>query len=459
MKYLASEYSLSASIGTTVVVGITGFLLLTNMSRILGRAQTHFYSGKNGIRLGTKDGRELTFIELCKSVLPPVRLNPFLFNGHLQTMWTVLKSEAVPIYYKRKVFEQRDPAYPGSFAVDFVTRPYKGSDSSLPPRTAYYTDEEFAKIRSEDTRPMLVALHGLSGGSYELYLRHVLAPLVAEEGGWEACVVNSRGCARSKITSSILFNARTTWDVRQVVNWLRETFPNRPLYGVGFSLGANMLTNYVGEEGANCQLTAAVAISCPWSLDVSNMGLQRSWFNKNVYSRSMGTNLKKLYNRHKESVLKNSAIDPQEVENVRFLHEFDRAVQCPTWGYPTEQAYYRDASSADSVLAIRVPFLAISAEDDPIVCDEAIPRQEFLQSPYGVLCTTSLGGHLGWCELGGDRWMSRATTSFFQKMAREVDSKHYPRQHPLPEGEVRSEKREPLKPWFDPMRRRMHVDT
>lgn len=41
-------------------------------------------------------------------------------------------------------------------------------------------------------------------------------------------------------------------------------------------------------------------------------------------------------------------------------------MRCPTWGYPTEYAYYRDASSSDSVLAIRIPFLAINALDDPV---------------------------------------------------------------------------------------------
>ena len=43
-----------------------------------------------------------------------------------------------------------------------------------------------------------------------------------------------------------------------------------------------------------------------------------------------------------------------------------RVVQGPTWGYPTEGAYYRDASSADSVFAVRIPLLAINAEDDPV---------------------------------------------------------------------------------------------
>lgn len=452
-------FELPPAILSITLLGITGLFITGRMSRILGWAKTNYYHGKNSIQLKLKDGQMTTLAGLCQRVLPPCKLNPFLFNGDLQTMWTVLKSQAVPIYYKRHLFEQEDPVYPGTFAVDFVVKPYEGSDNELPPRTTNYTKEEFANIASDDSKPMIVALHGLSGGSYELYLRHVLAPLVTEEGGWEACVVNSRGCANSKITTPVLFNARATWDVRQTVKWLREKFPNRPLYGVGFSLGANILTNYLGEEGADCQLKAAVALSCPWALDVSNLALQRTWLGRNVYSRAMGTNLKKLYNIHKDSILKISAVDPEEVERVRFLHEFDRAIQCPTWGYPTEQAYYRDASSVDSVLAIRIPFLAISAQDDPIVADEAIPRQEFLQTPYGVLCTTSLGGHLSWFELGGGRWMARATTAFFQAMARDVDAEHFSKVHPLPEGEIRRFKREPLKPWFDPMRRRMHISA
>jgi hypothetical protein len=54
-----------------------------------------------------------------------------------------------------------------------------------------------------------------------------------------------------------------------------------------------------------------------------------------------------------------------------------RALQCPTWGYPTEGAYYRDATSTDSMLAIRIPFLSIQAEDDPVSYD----RLEFVDSP------------------------------------------------------------------------------
>ena len=75
----------------------------------------------------------------------------------------------------------------------------------------------------------------------------MLQPLV--EAGWEALVVNSRGCARSEITSGILYNARATWDVTQIVEWAQVTWPRRKLFGIGFSLGANILVNVCIERG------------------------------------------------------------------------------------------------------------------------------------------------------------------------------------------------------------------
>jgi len=173
---------------------------------------------------------------------PPCQLNPLLFNGHIQTMWTATKQHGPPVYYKRKVFQADQHVYQGSFAVDFAVKPYTEGDPSLPPRTTYYTEDEYENLGSEDSRPQLVVLHGLSGGSHEIYLRHVIAPLIADTL-WDVCVVNSRGCAMSEVTGSVLYNARATWDVRQVVKWLRQKFPNRPLFGLGFSLGANILTN------------------------------------------------------------------------------------------------------------------------------------------------------------------------------------------------------------------------
>lgn len=80
----------------------------------------------------------------------------------------------------------------------------------------------------------------------------------------------------------------------------------------------------------------------------------------------MGTSMKKLIENHVDEVTKNPKLDIERIRKVKYLHEFDREVQGPTWGYPTEGAYYRDASSSDSLLAARIPILGINATDDPV---------------------------------------------------------------------------------------------
>ncbi|PKY06849.1 AB-hydrolase YheT [Aspergillus campestris IBT 28561] len=410
------------------------------LSWLRPKGRISFHNAKdNGLILTRKAGKsagreQVTLIDICRAATPThCDLNPFLFNGHLQTAWTAVKYDPVPVYYKRRMFEADSPMYSGHFAMDFMVKPYEvptegpetdperihTQPSGLPERTSFFSSDELSALPSDDTRPMLVALHGLSGGSHEVYLRHVVAPLVAD-GTWEACVVNSRGCAQTKISTGVLYNARATWDVRQAVKWLRKTFPNRPLFGIGFSLGANILTNYLGEEGDACQLKAAVLCASPWNLDVSSSNLQNTVMGLHVYSKVMGTSMKALFEQHVEEISKNPRIDVEAVRSITHLHEFDRALQCAAWGYPTEGAYYRDASSIDSLHGIKIPFFCIQAEDDPIASSKAFPYHEVTQTPYGVMMTTSWGGHLGWFELGGGRWFVKPVNNFLNKMA-EVD--------------------------------------
>ncbi|KAI1438740.1 Alpha/Beta hydrolase protein [Xylaria sp. CBS 124048] len=419
----------------------------------LGQAKIEFTTAPESLTLQDTDGKATSLLEVCRETVPPCNLNPLLFNGHLQTAWTVTKAHGPPVHYKRRMFESDNAMLKGTFAVDFVTEPSTDSDESLPPRTTYFSKSELAGMSSDDSRPMLVVLHGLTGGSHEVYLRHAIAPLV-DSSKWEICIVNSRGCAKSKITSGLFYNGRATWDIRQTVKWLRATYPNRPLFGLGFSLGANILTNYVGEEGANCQFKAAVVVSSPWNLDVSNKVLRSTWIGHEIYLKTLGTSLRTLVNNNREEIEKFCNVSLAELDNVKYLYEFDRAYQCPTWGYPTEEAYYRDASSVESLLAVRIPLLAINAQDDPIACNMALPYAEAAKTPYAVLCTTSMGGHIGWFEAGGGRWHAKPVCNFLNHMAFKIDHSSIDSQTngkvtystPMSTGE------------FSPLRRKLHMD-
>lgn len=59
-------------------------------------------------------------------------------------------------------------------------------------------------------------------------------------------------------------------------------------------------------------------------------------------------------------------------------------------------------------------------ETAQIAVKEAIPFLEFEQNPLTVLCTTSLGGHLSWFEMGGGRWFAKPVSWLLDTFERPI---------------------------------------
>ena len=74
----------------------------------------------------------------------------------------------------------------------------------------------------------------------------------------------------------------------------------------------------------------------------------------------------------------------------------------PLWPFPSATAYHAYARSDHSLPGIRVPFLAISSKDDPMVRE--VPT-DCGNNGWCAVVLTDGGGHLGWFEdKEGSRW-------------------------------------------------------
>lgn len=89
-----------------------------------------------------------------------------------------------------------------------------------------------------------------------------------EQGGhgWRGIVVTSRGCANAPLRTPKLYHCGATYDLKTSMLYIAHKFPNAPVYGIGFSLGAGMLTRYLGTEGGGSQMKAGIAVGAPWDL-------------------------------------------------------------------------------------------------------------------------------------------------------------------------------------------------
>jgi predicted alpha/beta-fold hydrolase len=105
----------------------------------------------------------------------------------------------------------------------------------------------------------------------------------------------------------------------------------------------------------------------------------------------------------------------------------------PKFPFPDADAYYVGCSSHIMVQHIKVPFLAINAGDDPIVCSAPMDGGG---NDLVVMCLTKGGGHVGWFQAGPDhvdRWTTKPVLEWLKLMGRDVV--HEPRGRPLYVGE------------------------
>ncbi|KAF8902108.1 AB-hydrolase YheT [Gymnopilus junonius] len=349
----------------------------------------------------------------CPSLWSEFRPLWWLFNGHLQTIYCVMGdfSKNDLMWYHRVFLRLTDG---GTLGVDFAPA-------------------DLSKVKKD--APIIVVQHGLTGGSYEPYVRAILSRACApvEEGGlgYRAAVINFRGCAGVPITSPLLYSAGHTDDTRQALMYIAQEYPDAPLLGLGFSLGANVLTRYLGEEGTLSRVHSAIMLGCPWDLRQNNHGLLNSFSGKHIYSKGMGGNLLRLVKRHLKSLIKDpdhqvakAAFETLKLNNPtleKFDDTFTRIAGGPSphFPFPDADAYYVWGSSHNMVGKITVPFLAINAADDPVV--RHVPMDGG-GNGLVVMELTKGGGHLGWFQAGPgyvDRWTTKPVLEWLKLMGQD----------------------------------------
>uniref|UniRef100_A0A452Z6W6 Serine aminopeptidase S33 domain-containing protein n=1 Tax=Aegilops tauschii subsp. strangulata TaxID=200361 RepID=A0A452Z6W6_AEGTS len=113
-------------------------------------------------------------------------------------------------------------------------------------------------ISSDDSTPIVVVVPGLTSDSTAAYVKHLVFSMASN--GWNVVVGNHRGLGGISITSDCFYNGGWTEDIREVVNYLHQKYPEAPLFTVGTSLGANILVKYLGEEGGSTPVAGAASI-------------------------------------------------------------------------------------------------------------------------------------------------------------------------------------------------------
>ncbi|MGU9958177.1 MAG: hydrolase [Arenicellales bacterium WSBS_2016_MAG_OTU3] len=252
------------------------------------------------------------------------------------------------------------------------------------------TDEN-SNQNSDDT-PLILLIHGLVGSSKSHYCRNLCHHL--QQNGIDSVVMNLRGCSGEPNRLAIGYHSGKTDDVDFVLNELKQRYPNKPLFAIGFSLGGNILLKWLAEKQNNL-LHAAVAVSVPFDLGLSANRLNRGF--SRLYQKRLLV-LMRHYILLKKALLEAANIDISNIKQCKNFRMFDNAYTAPLHGFINAEDYYTRASSKPIIKDIQTPTLILHSEDDPFVDHASIPKQEEL-SPYVTLELSTHGGHIGFSDM------------------------------------------------------------
>ncbi|KAI8828747.1 Alpha/Beta hydrolase protein [Chytriomyces cf. hyalinus JEL632] len=160
----------------------------------------------------------------------------WLPNAHLQTSYVQI-SKALPPFM---VFER----YGSGLGLDWYPK--------IPPQSSHMLDPT----------PILLLVHGLNGSSNEAYVRS-LSMLATQTRNYRIAAMNFRGCGGTPLTTPTVFDPLGgASDVRNILQHIRNVRAGRAkIVAVGWSLGANMILNYLGESKSDCMICGAAALS------------------------------------------------------------------------------------------------------------------------------------------------------------------------------------------------------
>lgn len=239
-------------------------------------------------------------------------------------------------------------------------------------------------------KPRMVLFHGLEGSFYSPYAHGLLHAW--REQGWLGVVMHFRGCSGEPNKMQRIYHSGETEDARFFLNWLRDTYGEVPTGAVGVSLGGNMLACYLGQEGKDCTLKAAVVVSAPLMLEPCAGRLERG--TSRIYQHYLLDQLKLNASRKLKKYPGTLPVTLQQLKSMRRIRQFDDAITSKAHGFADALDYYRRCSGLPMLAKVRIPLLIIHAKDDPFMTPEVIPS--LVDLPPGVeYQLTEHGGHVG----------------------------------------------------------------
>lgn len=249
---------------------------------------------------------------------------------------------------------------------------------------------------------------GIGNSSETVYIRTFVH--YAQCHGYRCAVLNHIGALGSvQVTSSRIFTYGHTGDFSEMITSLVKKYPSTNIVLVGFSLGGNLVTKYMGEKGNNRPNNIIGGISvCQGYNAVEATKWLLNWQNfRRFYLYVMTENVKNIIMKHRHVLLADEVkvryqLNEREIAAAATLPELDEAYTRKVHNFSSVTDLYQWSSSINYLDDINKPMVFMNARDDPLVPENLLlPIKEFAATHSNTAyIELAHGGHLGFYEGG-----------------------------------------------------------
>ena len=281
-------------------------------------------------------------------------------------------------------------------------------------------DDDFVMLQYADAdpdKPLVLMLHGLEGSAQSFYIKTYNEVFHAQ--GWNTVTLEFRYCSGEINKTKRIYHMGETTDIDHVIKTLTTRHPDKPLFLLGISLGANVLTKWLGETSAALpeQIQAAAVIAPPFMPHKSVPAFHDALGGFYVWHflRSL-----KPKARAKAAQFP-GAIDLEALEACKDFYTYDTIITAKLHGFDDAMDYWEKVGSYQFLPDIQCPTLLVAAKDDPFNPEDTIPYDIAAANPWLHPQWADQGGHVGFVAGPTPRraysWAEEQTMRFFQHYA------------------------------------------
>lgn len=310
----------------------------------------------------------------------------WMFNGHLQTQ--------LPVLLRRITLKSRSVCIPTQDADQLSGNLYLANEQS-------------------QTR-LLIITHGLEGSNQQPYVLGMAQTTLREGINGKSVDVltwNLRGCGDPDNPSFRLYYAGSTQDFDDVISWAAQQGYTE-IYLAAYSLGGNIVLKWLGDQGEAVRargIKSVCAASVPVDLAACVNTLDK-WSNliyRIYFVTSMKWRLKRKAKKYPDKV------DLSKYMGVNSFYSYDDIFSAPLNGFTNASELHAKTSAVHVLEKIAIPCLIVSAQNDPFLNDDCIPKKISENHQRITLEVTASGGHVGFLSHDYEWWLDKRFLEFF----------------------------------------------